>query len=138
MISNVVLAALPALSEASASNFFALNAHDPRVLLAASVGVGLLQWLKWKSDPRTRKKDNWRMVGDIGLAMSLIFLVCAILAVMGWLNMPSLVIATVFLGFMGKDFLDKEEQKKTKTWFWSLVRQKADSALGQQKGDDQP
>lgn len=137
MISNLAMVALPALSESSTSNFFALNAHDPRVLLAASVGVGLLQWLKWKSDPRTRKKDNWRMVGDIGLAMSLIFLVSALLAVLGWLNMPTLVIATVLLGFMGKDFLDKEEQKKTKTWFWSLVRQRADSAL-EQKGDDQP
>ncbi len=137
MISNLAMVALPALSESSTSNFFALNAHDPRVLLAASVGVGLLQWLKWKSDPRTRKKDNWRMVGDIGLAMSLIFLVSALLAVLGWLNMPTLVIATVLLGFMGKDFLDKEEQKKTKTWFWSLVRQRAESAL-EQKGDDQP
>lgn len=129
-----VLAGVPLVSAgagAGNSGFFEINAHDPNVLLAAMCAVGFLQWLKWVSDLRSRRKNPWKVVGDIGLAMSLIWGWAALLVLFEQiktsflavgLNMPWLVLGVLCCGFIGRDLFDREAQTEVKTGVRKVIR----------------
>ncbi|WP_034335147.1 hypothetical protein [Deinococcus misasensis] len=98
---------------------FEMNAGDLRVLLTLTLAVGFVHWLKWLSEPRSRRGHPTKLVGDIGVAMVLFWAFAAILQLWGKLNMPYLIITAVAVGMFKKDF-----QSKFRTWVLSLFDEK--------------
>lgn len=95
---------------------FELNAGDYRVLLVLTVAVGFVHWLKWVSEPKSRRGNPSKLIGDIGIAMALFWVGAAMLQLIGKLNMPYLIIAAVGIGMFKKDF-----QGKFKSWLLSMA-----------------
>lgn len=109
MISSITTFAAVTTTEGG-QNFFELHAGDTMVLIVSALAVGFIHWLKWLSEPPSRRGHPTKLIGDTGLAMSLFIAAAAGLHYYGLLNMPLLVIVGVAIGMFKKD-IQKAFQK---------------------------
>lgn len=104
VLTGLTVATVEGRAQQADTGLFELYAGDWRILLVCTFAVGFVHWLKWQSEPKSRRTHATKLWGDIGVAMCLFWVGAALLHLWGKLNMPYLIIMAVGIGMFKKDF----------------------------------